>query len=124
MNDLKVVNDSLGHLAGDTLIMNFAHIIRTSIPEKYFVGRYGGDEFIALLNDVTQQDVEDIILQVQNEARCYNEFSKQIYIEFAYGYALSINYQEANLKVLLNQADKNMYECKTRMKQAKQNLKK
>lgn len=46
------------------------------------------------------------------------------YIEFAYGYALSINYQEANLKVLLNQADKNMYECKTRMKQAKQNLKK
>ena len=33
-----------------------------AIPEKYFVGRYGGDEFIALLNDVTQQDVEDIIL--------------------------------------------------------------
>ena len=32
--------------------------------------------------------------------------------------------KKLNLKVLLNQADKNMYECKTRMKQAKQNLKK
>ena len=119
MNDLKVVNDSLGHLAGDTLIMNFAHIIRTSIPEKYFVGRYGGDEFIALLNDVTQQDVEDIILQVQNEARCYNEFSKQIFIDFAFGYALSTHSRETNLKLLLNQAYKNMYECKARMKAKK-----
>ena len=119
LNDLKVVNDSLGHLAGDTLIMNFAHIIRTSIPEKYFVGRYGGDEFIALLNDVTQQDVEDIILQVQNEARCYNEFSKQIFIDFAFGYALSTHSRETNLKLLLNQADKNMYECKARMKAKK-----
>ena len=78
-------------------------------PEKYFVGRYGGDEFIALLNDVTQQEVEDIILQVQNEARCYNEFSKQIFIDFAFGYALSTHGRETNLKLLLNQADKNMY---------------
>lgn len=124
LNDLKEVNDTLGHIAGDTLIMNFAHIIRTSIPEKYFVGRYGGDEFIALLNDVSEDEVKSIIKKVQDEANRYNEFSKQIYIEFAYGYALSINYQETNLKVLLNQADKNMYECKTRMKQAKQNLKK
>jgi len=109
LNDLKEVNDTLGHIAGDTLIMNFAHIIRTSIP---------------LLNDVSEDEVKSIIKKVQDEANRYNELSKQIYIEFAYGYALSINYQEANLKVLLNQADKNMYECKTRMKQAKQNLKK
>ena len=56
LNDLKEVNDTLGHIAGDTLIMNFAHIIRTSITSKrYFVGRYGGDEFIALLNDVSRR---------------------------------------------------------------------
>ena len=61
LNDLKEVNDTLGHIAGDTLIMNFAHIIRTSIPEKYFVGRYGGDEFIALLNDVSEDEVKSII---------------------------------------------------------------
>lgn len=119
LNDLKEVNDSLGHIAGDTLIMNFAHIIRTSIPDRHFVGRYGGDEFISLLSDITEDEVKEIIKKVQDEAKRYNEFSKQIRIEFAYGYALSTNYQEANLKVLLNQADKNMYECKNRMKQAK-----
>ena len=71
LNDLKEVNDTLGHIAGDTLIMNFAHIIRTSIPEKYFVGRYGGDEFIALLNDVSEDEVKSIIKKVQDEANRY-----------------------------------------------------
>ena len=80
LNDLKEVNDTLGHIAGDTLIMNFAHIIRTSIPEKYFVGRYGGDEFIALLNDVSEDEVKSIIKKVQDEANRYNEFSKQIFL--------------------------------------------
>lgn len=38
LNGLKVVNDTLGHIAGDTLILNFAHILRRVIPEKYFWG--------------------------------------------------------------------------------------
>lgn len=76
LNDLKEVNDSLGHVAGDTLIMNFAHIIRTSIPDNHFVGRYGGNEFIALLTDVTKDEVEEIIASVQDEAKRYNEFSQ------------------------------------------------
>ena len=39
LNGLKEVNDTIGHLAGDTLIMNFANILRTSIPQQHFVGR-------------------------------------------------------------------------------------
>ena len=46
MNNLKRVNDSLGHSIGDQLILNFARLLRNSIPAKHFVGRYGGDEFM------------------------------------------------------------------------------
>ena len=84
LNDLKEVNDTLGHIAGDTLIMNFAHIIRTSIPEKYFVGRYGGDEFIALLNDVSEDEVKSIIKKVQDEANRYNELLKNMSLKLPY----------------------------------------
>ena len=53
LNNLKEVNDTLGHAAGDSMIANFAHILRKVVPEKDFVGRYGGDEFIAILYDTT-----------------------------------------------------------------------
>ena len=43
LNNLKTVNDSLGHSAGDALISNFARILRNTIPSMDFVGRYGGN---------------------------------------------------------------------------------
>ena len=40
LNNLKTVNDTMGHSAGDQLILNFAKLLRSVIPEKDFVGRY------------------------------------------------------------------------------------
>ena len=59
LNNLKEVNDTLGHAAGDSMIANFAHILRKVVPEKDFVGRYGGDEFIAILYDTTSGQADD-----------------------------------------------------------------
>ena len=42
LNNLKTVNDTMGHSAGDQLILNFAKLLCSVIPEKDFVGRYGG----------------------------------------------------------------------------------
>lgn len=116
LNGLKEVNDTLGHIAGDTLIMNFASIIRTAIPEKYFVGRYGGDEFIAILENADEDTTKEVLKAVKENADNYNKFSKQLHIEYAYGYAVSSSYSESNLKILLEKADKNMYKCKAEMK--------
>ena len=119
LDDFKLYNDTFGHMAGDVALETVVSVIKKEIRKTDLIIRYGGDEFIALLTNVTKDEVEEIIASVQNEAKRYNEFSKQIHLDFAYGYDLSTSYQEANLKVLLNQADKNMYDCKTRMKQAR-----
>lgn len=116
LNGLKQVNDTLGHIAGDTLIMNFANILRTSMPEKYFIGRYGGDEFVAVLRGADEQEMEEIIGQIQDSVDRYNSFSKQMHLEFAHGYAVSSSYPESNLKILLEKADKKMYLRKAEMK--------
>lgn len=50
MNNLKQINDSLGHAAGDSAIQNFARMLRLSVLEYHFVGRFGGDEFLVILN--------------------------------------------------------------------------
>ena len=67
MNNLKRVNDSLGHSIGDQLILNFARLLRNSIPAKHFVGRYGGDEFMAVIYDATRESITEILTEFQNE---------------------------------------------------------
>lgn len=119
LNGLKRVNDTLGHLAGDTLIANFANALRTSIPEYYFVGRYGGDEFIAILDHTDKEKADAVIANIQMTVDHYNEFSRQAHMEFAWGYAISTEFPEATLKVLLEQADRRMYERKKTMKGAR-----
>ena len=118
LNNLKTVNDTLGHTAGDALIANFARILRNIIPQKDFVGRYGGDEFIVILHEVTSQEyVETIIQKLYDEVDHFNGTKNHTPISFAYGYTLSSEYNECTLRTLLDKADHNMYLNKKKIKE-------
>ncbi len=52
MDDFKLYNDSLGHAAGNDLLVRFAKRLRHSVREEDTVARWGGDEFVLLLDDV------------------------------------------------------------------------
>lgn len=116
LNGLKEVNDTLGHVVGDALILNFAHLLRTSIPERYFVGRYGGDEFIAVLTETDEDATRQILDTLQNAVDQYNQHSRQLHLAYAHGYAVSTAYQTCTLKILLEKADAYMYKRKAQMK--------
>lgn len=53
LNNLRTINNSLGHDKGDEYIRSFAVQLRKAVPEEYFVGRNGGDEFLAILRGLT-----------------------------------------------------------------------
>ena len=59
LNNLKTANDTMGHSAGDRLIMDFARLLRSVIPDKDFVGRYGGDEFMAVIYHIGKTEIEE-----------------------------------------------------------------
>ena len=44
---------------GDLMIMNFARILRQTVPSKYFVGRFGGDEFIVIAEGLSSGEEAD-----------------------------------------------------------------
>jgi len=54
LDDFKVVNDTFGHGAGDNLLRNFADRLRQALREEDLCGRFGGDEFLILLEGVDQ----------------------------------------------------------------------
>ena len=120
MNNLKRVNDSLGHSIGDQLILNFARLLRNSIPAKHFVGRYSGDEFMAVIYDATRESITEILTELQNEVEQFNGYGTQFRISYSHGWALSTDYNECTLRTLFDKEDKYMYENKQQSKQGRQ----
>lgn len=112
LNNLKTVNDTMGHSAGDQLILNFARLLRNVIPEKDFVGRYGGDEFMAVIYHTSQTEVEEILKCLCLEKDRLNNREDKMLIDYAYGWALSANDDKYTIQTLLDKADSYMYENK------------
>lgn len=117
LNNLKQVNDTMGHSVGDQLIMNFARLLRNAVPAKDFVGRYGGDEFIAVLYNADKEKVETTLEKLQESVDEFNHYGKNVKISYAHGWTLSTDYTECTLRTLFNQADKYMYDNKQKKKQ-------
>ena len=112
LNNLKTVNDTMGHSAGDQLIMNFSKLLRSVIPEKDFVGRYGGDEFIAVIHHTSEAEIKEILKVLYREKDRLNSYENQIPIDYACGWALSSDDMSCTMQMLLDDADAYMYKNK------------
>ena len=97
--------------------MNFAKLLRSVIPEKDFVGRYGGDEFIAVIYHTSEAEIKEILKSLYREKDRLNSYENQIPIDYACGWALSEDYKECTMQILLDKADSYMYDNKQLCKQ-------
>ncbi|MFI3176068.1 MAG: GGDEF domain-containing protein [Eubacteriales bacterium] len=120
LNDLKKVNDTLGHLFGDALIRNFAAILRegsTQVGTEPLVARYGGDEFVAYFHQVESTTVSDYLDFIASSCTSFNADNQDYQISYAVGVAESKDYpSEHSLYQLLSYADAKMYANKFQMK--------
>ncbi len=112
LNNLKIVNDTKGHSAGDRLIFEFAQLLRKVIPEDNFVGRYGGDEFMAVIYDTNKQEIEEILEKLCIETEQHNHNDNTNAISYAHGWALSNACENCTMQLLFDRADYCMYENK------------
>ncbi|OFV70555.1 MULTISPECIES: GGDEF domain-containing protein [Acetobacterium] len=112
LNNLKWVNDTIGHSAGDTLIKAFADILNHLTNENVFVGRYGGDEFIMIIKNHREEQIQQLLKEIELATILYNKKSEQLKIQYAVGY----EYGGDSLPQMLEKADEKMYLNKTAAK--------
>ncbi|MBI1353781.1 MAG: diguanylate cyclase [Acidobacteria bacterium] len=65
VNGLKMINDTYGHGAGDRLLLATGRKLRGALRSYDFVGRLGGDEFLALLPGIAQEDLPGTIVHLK-----------------------------------------------------------
>jgi diguanylate cyclase (GGDEF)-like protein len=117
MDGLKEINDNYGHRAGDAAIREVALRINSTLGEKDTVSRLGGDEFgIIVANLVDQDEFKSLIQKIDFEITKYFQFEGQnINLRASIGYAL-FKEDGIELEVLIEKADKSMYEVKRERK--------
>ena len=114
LDRFKVINDSLGHIVGDQLLIAIAQRLKSHLSETDLVARLGGDEFLILLEDCLSTDniihvAEQILADCQTPLMV-NEH--QIFTSVSIGIVLgNRNYQQAG--ELIRDADIAMYRAKT-----------
>ncbi len=117
IDGLKLANDTMGHEIGDWMIREMAEVIKENLSENQIAMRYGGDEFVILGSVESQEQLEHLpdklraSMQVRN-MQCDNLFELKASIGISVYRAKEVK----NLDMLIEQADKKMYEEKRRRK--------
>jgi diguanylate cyclase (GGDEF)-like protein/PAS domain S-box-containing protein len=117
LDNFKVVNDSLGHLQGDALLVNVAQLLQQFIGPADLAARLGGDEFVMLLNNVTHPEVAAAVAnQILTALRSPISLgSREVFVDASIGIALGTGHHQ-NATDLLRDADLAMYRAKQKGK--------
>lgn len=117
LNGLKYVNDTYGHVDGDSFIIGFAEILIAAFGKEKdsFIGRMGGDEFIVILKNCEPKKIQGLINNMNGMMHQINkEKSTENKFIFSAAYGVSIRTLEDTRKLwkVYEEADARMYECK------------
>ncbi|MFS0862938.1 GGDEF domain-containing protein [Fredinandcohnia sp. 179-A 10B2 NHS] len=110
IDNLKLVNDEHGHLEGDRLLKHFAKVVSRIRANFDSIFRFGGDEFILLLPNCTEENAIEIGRRLDVELQ---NFNKKASLSFGtVTLPLLENPEELNIDYYINLADSKMYESK------------
>lgn len=120
INDLKFINDTYGHSAGDKYILTIVSIIKNSVRKSDVFGRMGGDEFLVILPECKYQKIESIMNGVCARLEEIN-LSSGLFHKYSISYGISEIDHKSNLDRdnILNVIDTKMYYMKEEYKKSR-----
>lgn len=113
VNNLKVVNDTLGHAAGDKLLVNLSLLLQERFGKYGCVARMGGDEFFVVLKKVDSKATLEIIKDFMDDLRSFNSQKDSAFeISISYGCASTEENEKYNNHDVYILSDNRMYKMK------------
>ena len=112
LDNFKVVNDTYGHGSGDRVLSTLGQQLRRSLRDTDQIGRYGGEEFIVILQGVELDDAIDKLNDMrENFGQLKFKHGKSTFsVTFSAG-IVSLN-EFTQIRSALNVADSRLYEAK------------
>ena len=115
VDNFKLFNDTYGHPAGDQVLKRVAEALRQGCDKHDLIGRYGGDEFLIVLPDLTGQEAKLLAQTLHNqiELEGFRKVGDERIIPVALSFGIAEFPQDgANRHELLTNADINLYDAK------------
>lgn len=119
IDDFKQVNDQYGHMIGDKVIQMVAEILKSNVRATDLIVRYGGDEFLLLLEQITEVEALMIADQIRREvnlATLQVGLAQELRVSISAGYAVGA----ASWLELFHKADQSLFKAKANGKNAVQ----
>lgn len=118
LNNLKICNDTLGHMEGDRYLIDSARLIKRIFGSYGNVYRIGGDEFCVIMKNSSDEEIRKLVQQLIQEEKIYNDHSETVFMQIASGYAKYDKGKDIDLDQTRCRADILMYENKKQLKKA------
>ncbi len=111
LDDMKLVNDTLGQKQGDAIIIAAGRMLRETFGEQDVIGRIGGVEFAVLAAGAVDADGAQLSARLRDNVMRWNkEYSADLPISLSVGTARCKSGKPLCLEALMAQADQSMYE--------------
>lgn len=108
VNNLKFVNDTMGHDEGDRMIRDVSELMKRIFKNGYELFRIGGDEFAIFSSFKPREEIERDLWYFDNEIKHMDE-KKSYEFSVAFGFSMYKEHRGDTIDELINRADQNMY---------------
>lgn len=115
LDEFKQVNDTFGHQIGDQMLREVARVLQAQLREYDFLARYAGDEFVAIVPDLGDEQADDLRRRIE---RSVSRFSLRVHADARARVGISVGSARfgedgETLSSLLIAADQAMYSVKS-----------